>query len=62
MPLIDAIAARVRPGGHAVFAGLVHDECELVVSAARAAGLSHTGEREMTDANGERWSALLMTR
>ncbi|MFP8879552.1 MAG: 50S ribosomal protein L11 methyltransferase [Myxococcota bacterium] len=62
MPLIDGIAARVRPGGYAVFAGLLHDECESVVAAARATGLSHTGERAMADANGDLWSALLMTR
>jgi len=62
MPLIDGIAIRVRSGGHAVFAGLLRDECESVVRAARAAGLSPSGKREMADANGDVWSALLMTR
>ncbi len=62
MPLIDAIAAHVRPRGHAVLAGLLRDECKLVIAAAQAAGLSHSGEREMADANGDVWTALLMTR
>jgi ribosomal protein L11 methylase PrmA len=62
MPLIDGIAMRVRSGGHAVFAGLLRDECDPVVRAAAAAGLSHSGQREMADANGDVWSALLMTR
>ncbi len=61
MPLIAGIAARVRPGGHAVFAGLLRDECETVIAAARAVGLSHSGVREMADGNGDLWSALLMT-
>jgi len=62
MPLIATIAARVRPGGCAVFAGLLRDECGVVVAAANDAGLTRTGERTMADANGEQWSALLMNR
>ncbi len=61
MPLIVAIAARVRPEGHAVFAGLLREECETVIAAAAAVGLSLAGSREMADANGDVWSALLMT-
>jgi ribosomal protein L11 methyltransferase len=62
MPLIDGIASRVRPGGHAVFSGLLSSECEPVIAAAQAANLSHSGVREMPDANGDVWVALLMTR
>jgi ribosomal protein L11 methyltransferase len=62
LPLLDAIAARVRAGGHAVFSGLLETECESVGEALRAVGLRETGARSRVDANGDSWSALLTTR
>jgi len=62
LPLLGAIAARVRPRGHAVFSGLLECEREPVAAALRAVGLEPCGVRSRADANGDPWSALLTTR
>ncbi len=62
LPLIDGIAERLRAGGRAVFSGLRREECDRVLSRAAGSGLALLGERNMPDANGDVWSALLMTR
>jgi ribosomal protein L11 methyltransferase len=62
LPLLAAIAARVRSGGHAVFSGLLEIDCESVGEALRAVGLRESGVRSRADANGDPWSALLTTR
>jgi len=62
LPLFDAIAARVRAGGHAVFSGLLESERASVAEPLRAAGLRECGVRSRADANGDLWSALLTLR
>jgi ribosomal protein L11 methyltransferase len=62
LPLFGGIAARVRAGGHAVFSGLLENECESVAEALRAVGLRECGVRSRADANGDPWSALLTVR
>jgi ribosomal protein L11 methyltransferase len=62
LPLLAAIAARLRAGGQAVFSGLLEIECESVGEALRAVGLRESGVRSRADANGDLWSALLTTR
>ena len=62
LPLLAAIAARVRAGGQAVFSGLLEIECESVGEALRAVGLRESGVRSRADANGDSWSAILTTR
>ena len=61
-PLLAGIAARVRPGGHAVLAGFLAEESESIERSLHAAGLRRSGERSRADAHGERWSSLLTTR
>ena len=61
-PLLAGIAARVRPGGHAVLAGFLAEESESIERSLHAAGLRRSGERSRADAQGERWSSLLTTR
>jgi len=61
-PLIDAIAERLRPEGFAVFAGLLEADRDRIEALAQAEGLASEGVRAATDANGERWIALLMRR
>jgi ribosomal protein L11 methyltransferase len=61
-PLIGGIASRVASGGHAVFAGLLREECAGISLRAETAGLRTVGTRERADANGDVWSALLTVR
>jgi ribosomal protein L11 methyltransferase len=62
LPLIAGIAERTRPGGHAIFAGLLASEADEVRGALEAVGFEPAGVREADDANGDRWTALLMRR
>ncbi len=62
LPLLAAIAARVRAGGHALFSGLLEAECASFGAALHAAGLRAEAARSRADADGEVWSALLTTR
>jgi len=62
LPLFGAIAARIRPGGHAVFSGLLDIERESACAALRAVGLRDCATRSRVDANGDRWAAVLTAR
>jgi ribosomal protein L11 methylase PrmA len=62
LPLLGGIAERVRPGGRAVFAGLLASEADEVEAALAAKAFTPVGVREADDANGDRWIALLMRR
>jgi ribosomal protein L11 methyltransferase len=62
LPLLGGIAAHTRPGGHAVFSGLLASEAEEAASAVTAAGFTAVDSRAAVDANGDRWTALLMKR
>jgi ribosomal protein L11 methyltransferase len=62
LPLVQGIAARTAPGGHAVFSGLLEGERQAVAQALCAAGLRLLDTRQREDASGERWISLLMTR
>jgi ribosomal protein L11 methyltransferase len=62
LPLLGGIAERVRPGGYAVFAGLLASEADEVCAALVAKAFSPVAMREADDANGDRWIALLMRR
>lgn len=62
LPLVAGIAARVAPGGRAVFSGLLESECPGVRQRAARAGLACVGARSRRDANGDEWTALLMAR
>jgi len=58
LPCLGRIAACTRPGGHAVFSGLLAGERQSVAEALAAAGLGVVGEREMRDEEGESWLSL----
>ncbi len=62
LPCLARIAACTRPGGHAVFSGLLAVERDPVVEALAAAGLRVVGEREMLDDGGESWLSLCASR
>jgi ribosomal protein L11 methyltransferase len=62
LPLLAGLAARTRPGGHAVFSGLLAGEGEEFRRALAAAGLHTQGERRQLDPSGESWLALLTAR
>ena len=62
LPLLGGIAERVRPGGYAIFAGLLASEADEVRAALAAKGFTPVGVREAVDANRDRWIALLMRR
>jgi ribosomal protein L11 methyltransferase len=61
LPLLEGIAARLKPGGHAVFSGLLTEESESVQAALAEVGLRVIGERKLPDADEIPWSALLTT-
>ncbi|MBW2289614.1 MAG: 50S ribosomal protein L11 methyltransferase [Deltaproteobacteria bacterium] len=62
LPLLGGIAERVRPGGYAVFAGLLASEADEIRAAPAARVFTPVAVRETDDANGDRWIALLMRR
>jgi ribosomal protein L11 methyltransferase len=62
LPLAGALAAATRPGGHAVFSGLLADERGAVRAALARAGFEPLRERSAADANGDEWISLLMRR
>jgi ribosomal protein L11 methyltransferase len=62
LPLLGGIAKRVRPGGYAVFAGLLATEADEVRAALIENAFDPVAMREADDANGDRWIALLMRR
>ncbi len=61
-PLLAGLAARTRAGGQAVFSGLLAAEIESFSAALARAGFTPTGVRELEDASGDRWAALLTRR
>jgi ribosomal protein L11 methyltransferase len=61
MPLIGGIARRLAADGQVVLSGLLQSECPAVTARAAEAGLRCAGERSRPDANGDVWTALLMT-
>jgi ribosomal protein L11 methyltransferase len=62
LPLLAGLAARTRPGGRAVFSGLLEAETEAFREAALAAGFTTREVSRGEDASGERWAALLTVR
>jgi ribosomal protein L11 methyltransferase len=62
LPLLGGISECVRPGGYAVFAGLLATEADEVRAALIANAFAPVALREADDANGDRWIALLMRR
>jgi len=61
-PLVRGIAAHTAPGGRAILSGLLARDAGQILPALTAAGFSAAGTREAVDANGDRWTALLMRR
>lgn len=55
IPLLPAFRSALRPGGHAILAGILSGEAETVRSAARRAGFRVEAE----DTEGEWWSVTL---
>jgi ribosomal protein L11 methyltransferase len=62
MPLLPEIAARTAFGGRAVLSGLLESQRPGVLAAAQVVGLRALGARECADANGDRWTSVLVTR
>jgi ribosomal protein L11 methyltransferase len=62
LPLLEGLARVTRPGGKAVFSGLLASEAEAFATALTEAGFTPKGERGCEDASGERWAALLTAR
>jgi ribosomal protein L11 methyltransferase len=60
LPLSRDLAEKTARGGRAVFSGLLAQEVPEATAALGAAGFVLVGAREATDANGDRWTALLM--
>lgn len=61
-PLLGGLAARTRPGGQAIFSGLLASETAMFTDALRAAGFSLVAAREFEDATGDCWAGLLTRR
>jgi ribosomal protein L11 methyltransferase len=61
-PLLGGIASSLRPGGHAVFSGLLATERAAFGRALRGAGLRVVGSREETDGTGDAWLGLVTRR
>ena len=62
LPILPDLAARLRPGGHAVLSGLLVAEREEMAAALARAGLRITGAREEHDTAGDSWLGLLTAR
>jgi ribosomal protein L11 methyltransferase len=62
LPLLEPIASRTRPGGAAIFSGLLEREREEIEGALIGAGFRIDSVRTETDATGDRWLALLTRR
>lgn len=61
-PLLKGLAAHTRPGGQAVFSGLLAAEVATFTQALAAVGFTVIRTRELEDATGDRWAALLTRR
>jgi ribosomal protein L11 methyltransferase len=62
LPLVRGIAAHTAPGGRAILSGLLARDADEILRALVATGFAAAGTREAVDANGDRWTALLMRR
>jgi len=62
LPIAGEIAQATRPGGRAVFSGLLRSECDEVRSALARVGFEAGRLRSGVDANGDDWVSLLMFR
>jgi ribosomal protein L11 methyltransferase len=62
LPLLAGLAERTRPGGQAIFSGLLEAEASAFSEAALAAGFTTRDVSRGEDASGERWAALLTVR
>lgn len=62
LPIAEAIAACVAPGGGLVLSGLLEADRAAVVEAFGRLGLALRGERSVRDANRDRWIALRLVR
>ncbi len=62
LPLLAGLAACTRPGGHAIFSGLLAAEIAGFSAALRVAGFTSLSVREFEDASGDRWAAALTRR
>jgi len=58
LPLLPAIAGRVRPGTHVLISGLLAAEGEEVLAGLAKAGLRRVGSRERRDESGTLWIGL----
>ena len=62
LPIARSLARVTRPGGRAIFSGLLLRECQEVENALSQAGFEPDAVRTALDANSDEWCALLMTR
>lgn len=62
LPIAGEIAALTRPGGYAVFSGLLASERSEVQARLEAVGLADARARSAVDANGDEWISLRMQR
>jgi ribosomal protein L11 methyltransferase len=62
LPALPGIAARTRPGGVAIFSGLLESEREVMELELVRVGFSVEATRTETDAAGDRWVGLLTRR
>ena len=62
LPMLEPIAHATRPGGAAIFSGLLAEECEQVEPALESVGLPCVARRHHTDPSGLRWAGLLSHR
>lgn len=62
IPVLPALAAALRPGGHAAFSGLLASERGEVEAALAAVGLAVSNVREEPDPSGDAWLGLLTRR
>lgn len=62
LPLLRHIATATRPGGVALFSGLLAEERAVMESALRAVGLAPLAARDTIDTTGDHWLALLTRR
>jgi ribosomal protein L11 methyltransferase len=62
LPLALPMAGAVRPGGLAIFSGLLAREADEVKAALSPVGFQPAESRTAVDPNGDEWISLLMTR
>ena len=55
LPIAEAIANQVAPGGSLVLSGLLEVDMPAVLERFSALGLEREAERSVSDASGDRW-------